>query len=259
MTSELQLTPHEIEMIKLKREQDENAAKQKAIEKRIAQEKSIEKEKAKIKAFSEIQTRKNILAETAVVKFNSLNKNIPDQYELVKVDREKRFECYEYNRSEKEVFWYETVKYVDITIHPKQLTGTYHDITITDGMNFNYDYKVYKAYKALNDRIMTKIRSIDYEKVRASNLESAKSTVKEILQAKYPEATLVYDKDYVRVPTSSSYYIHSYVATFPNELRIQFRFDENGIITNSIIKNMSDFDVDSIIDFCRTLSKQTNK
>ena len=261
-TSDLDLTPHEIEMIKLKREQEENAAKQKETEKRIAQEKSIEKEKAKIKAFSEIQTRKNILAETAVVKFNSLNKGIPDQYELIKVDREKRFECYEYNRSEKEGFWYEIVKYVDITIHPKRLTGTYYDIAITDEMNFNYNFKMYKTYNTLNEKIMTKIRSMDYEKVKESNLESAKSTVKEILQKKYPDATLVYDKDYVRstYKYSPSYYSHSYVATFPNELRVQFRFDENGNITNSIIKNMTDFNVDSIIDFCRALNKkQTNK
>ena len=260
-TSDLQLTPHEIEMIKLKREQEENAAKQKETEKRITQEKSIEKEKAKIKAFSEIQTRKNILAETAVVKFNSLNKGIPDQYELIKVDREKRFECYEYNRSEKEVFWYEIVKYVDITIHPKRLTGTYYDIAITDEMNFNYNFKMYKTYNTLNEKIMTKIRSMDYEKVKESNLESAKSTVKEILQKKYPDVTLVYDKDYVSAPRAmSSYYVHSYVATFPNELRVQFRFDENGNITNSIIKNMTDFNVDSIIDFCRALNKkQTNK
>jgi len=258
--SDLQLTPHEIEMITLKREQEENAAKQKAIEKQIAHEKSIEKEKAKIKAFSEIQTRKNILAETAVVKFNSLNKGIPDQYELIKVDREKRFECYEYNRLEKEVFWYEIVKYVDITIHPKRLTGTYYDIAITDEMNFNYNYKTYKTYNTLNEKIMTKIRSIDYEKVKEDKLIIAKETVLNILQKKYPDATLVYDKDYVRAPTSSSYYVHSYVATFPNELRVQFRFDENGNIYNSIIRNMTDFNLDSMIDFCRALNKkQTNK
>ena len=128
-------------------------------------------------------------------------------------------------------------------------------------MNFNYSYKTYKTYNTLNEKIMTKIRSIDYEKVKESNLESAKSTVKEILQKKYPDATLVYDKDYVSAPRAmSSYYVHSYVATFPNELRVQFRFDENGNITNSIIKNMTDFNVDSIIDFCRALNKkQTNK
>ena len=129
-------------------------------------------------------------------------------------------------------------------------------------MNFNYNYKTYKTYKTLNDKIMSKIRSINYEKVKEEKLIIAKETVLNTLQAKYPDALLVYDKEYIRstYKYSPSYYNHSYIATFPNGLRVQFRFDENGNITNSIIRNMTDFNLDSMIDFCRALNKkQTNK
>jgi hypothetical protein len=260
------LTAQEIEMIKLKREQEENAAKQKAVAQQILRDKYIEKEKSNIEKFIELQKRKNEWAKTSVVKFNSMNTG-GDQYELIKVDRDKVFECYEHRyhsdgTNTKDIYFSEIVKYVDITIHPKRLIGTYYDINITDDMNFNYNYKIYKTYKTLNEKIMTKIRSIDYELVKSSNLESAVKSVKEILQVKYPEATLVYDKEYMRAINkySPSYYSHSYVVTFPNGLRVQFGFREDGIISNGIIKNMSDFNVDSVIDFCRVLDKkQTNK
>ena len=263
--SELSLTTQEIEMIKLKREQEENAAKQKAVAQQILRDKEIEKAKSNIEKFIELQKRKNEWAKTSVVKFNSLNKG-GNQYELIKVDRDKVFECYEYSYAQtgntKKIYFSETVKYTHIEIHPVWFgVSNYFDIEITDDLNFNWKSKVYRAHKTLNEKIIDLILEKQTEKTKAEQLESALETVKATLQEKYPDATLEYNKEYIRSTYKymKSYYANSYTLTFPNGLQVQFKYNENGIISNGVIKNMSDFNVDSIIDFCRTLSKQTNK
>jgi hypothetical protein len=266
--SELSLTAQEIEMIKLKREQEENAAKQKAVAQQILKDKEIEKVKSNIEKFIELQKRKNEWAKTSVVKFNSLNKD-GNQYELIKVDRDKVFECYEYSYAQtgstKNIYFTETVKYTHIAIHPIGfgIKDNYQsfDIYITDDLNFNWKSKVYRAHKTLNEKIMHLILDKQIEKTTAEKLESARETVKATLQEKYFDATLEYKQEYIRSTYKymKSYYANSYILTFPNGLQVQFKYNENGIISNGVIKNMSDFNVDSIIDFCRTLSKQTNK
>jgi hypothetical protein len=257
--SELSLTTQEIEMIKLKREQEENAAKQKAVAQQILRDKEIEKVKSNIEKFIELQKRKNEWAKTSVVKFNSLNK-LGNQYELIKVDRDKVFECYEYSYAQtgstKNIYFSETVKYTYITIHPIGFgVSNYFDIDITDDLNFNWKSKVYRACKTLNEKIMTKIRSIDYEKVKESNLESALVTVKATLQEKYFDATLEYKQEYIRSTYKymKSYYANSYMLTFPNGLQVQFKYNENGIIEKGIIKNITAFDNDTVINLLRTV------
>jgi hypothetical protein len=262
--SELSLTAQEIEMIKLKREQEENAAKQKAVAQQILRDKEIEKVKSNIEKFIELQKRKNEFAKTSVVKFNSLNKG-GNQYELIKVDRDKVFECYEYNYAQtgstKNIYFTETVKYTHIAIHPIGFgvkdNYQYFDIEITDDLNFNWKSKVYKAHKTLNNKIIDLILEKQTEKTKAEQLESALVTVKATLQEKYPDATLEYNKEYI--PSTwpnkyyKSYYVNSYTLTFPNGLQVQFKYNENGIISNGVIKNITAFDNDTVINLLRTV------
>ena len=256
--SELSLTSQEIEMIKLKREQEENFRKQKAVAQQILRDKEIEKAKSNIEKFIELQKRKNEWAKTSVVKFNSLNK-LGNQYELIKVDRDKVFECYEYSYTQsgstKDIYFSETVKYTHITIHPIGFgVSNYFDIDITDNLNFNWKSKVYKACKTLNEKIMHLILEKQTEKTTAEKLESALETVKATLQEKYPDATLEYNKEYIRSTYKyiKSYYANSYMLTFPNGLKVQFKYNENGIIEKGIIKNITAFDNDTVINLLRT-------
>jgi hypothetical protein len=260
--SELSLTAQEIEMIKLKREQEENAAKQKAVAQQILRDKEIEKVKSNIEKFIELQKRKNEFAKTSVVKFNSLNyfRKGGNQYELIKVDRDKVFECFEYSYAQtgstKNIYFTETVKYVHITIHPIGFgVSNYFDIDITDDLNFNWKSKVYRAHKTLNEKINDLILEKQIEKTKAEQLESALVTVKATLQEKYPDATLEYNKEYIRSTYKymKSYYVNSYILTFPNGLQVQFKYNENGKIEKGIIKNITAFDNDTVINLLRTV------
>jgi len=103
MENTIQLTEAELEMIKLKREQDELIAKQKEVEKQIKRQKYIDDINKSIEKFKkEKQTEKSVV-EGFLNTLNSFH-TLP-VYELITKTHSKQFKLYDWVDGENDDVW----------------------------------------------------------------------------------------------------------------------------------------------------------
>lgn len=202
----IQLTESELEMIRLKREQEELKAKEDELKKQIKRQKDIDYQLKKIDEFKASNVRKY---EETIIYLNELNKfHKEPKYELVTRELTKNFQAYDYiSMDEKDVYFNEDVKY---NSHHIQRIGTKITIDIESASRkkgysteyywaLRYDYKNYKSAKTVDDKINEKLAIIEEEKKQKQAQLSAQETVEAELKQKYPEAIIEHHSEWVRI------------------------------------------------------------
>jgi len=203
----IQLTESELEMIRLKREQDELKAKELELNKQIKRQKQIDYQLKKIDEFKASNARKY---EETIIYLNELNKfHKEPKYELVTRELTKNFQDWDYNEKgdDKVFFFNEDVKY---NSHHIQRIGTKITIDVDSASRkkgysteyywaLRYDYKNYKSAKTVDDKINEKLAIIEEEKKQKQAQLSAQETIAAELKTKYPEAIIEHHSEWVRI------------------------------------------------------------
>lgn len=273
---EIQLTPAEIEMIKVKREKEELEAQMIALKKQAEIEKNIELKKKAIERFKNECKEQRHQAELFKAEFDKI---APGQYFLVKKDHKQNFEGYEYLGDDKKEYYFQEL--VEEIIYEIQRKGTtermevkLHTVYSNDKWNsrvtnkywaLEYGWnKFYKIAKTVHTKIEEKLAVKRREEELKKNTATAKETVLEKLTKKYPGTKIEFrekiNSNFIRNGYRNGSYrswtTNHYVVTFEHGLQIEFQFYEDGRIGEGVINNLHKFDFDSVVDF---LSHQTFK
>lgn len=199
----IQLTEAELEFIKLKRESEELAAKQKEVEKQIKHQKNIESEKVKIEKFI---SEDKIKGEVAVGFLNALNSfHKTPAYELITNIKIQQFRLLDYTTDD--VYFEENVKYhfyeikrigynfkLEIEKAERKMNGRYGTEKY---WALRYDYRDYKSAKTVDTKINDKIELLESKKLHEQKQLSSKEIVSQLLTDKYPEATIKHDSEWI--------------------------------------------------------------
>ena len=201
MTQEIQLTPAELEMIQLKREQDELKKREEALQKQAKREIEIA---TKRRSIERAQTEKS--QEVTVVKqyHKELAAIIPVA-QLVESTLERLAEIKEYTGDGKwETTWSEDYELPHAVIKignymiVVQLHSQSHKMYISgNGIDYKTQRRGYTRAKKVAEVINTTIANIRYsEEQTQKKLNAVESTI-EKMKALYPDADVTSDKDHI--------------------------------------------------------------
>lgn len=254
----LNLSQAEIEMIQLKRQDEENKRKLALAQKKIDDEKKVVAMDMQIKTFVRESTEKmNAIREY----FNELNANHPGLYTLDVTDHTKRFEAINWyykgqnipegvivNEDNKEIIaevyqpyqdarikrgddYFITVKMAQKKIHGHRLIDDCYKMEI-HGVSSDLYNKLFKNTDTVHNKIQDKINEISRNNTLKDLQESGWDRLVSELAAEYPEATIEkYEKTESRyawkrgrrsfdgVNVRKQVYV-----TFPNTAKITFEF-----------------------------------
>ena len=243
-TEAITLTPAEIEMIRIKREQEELKAKEAETKKQLEREKSIKEIGIRRESFiSNVKTQQNATEQFLA----ELNINaVSHKYELTKTERTEQFILWNYkieaeDKYEKETYYNEPLTYeiyglnvVDrnIKIEVKEYfksTGysSYSRKQVSQGfrMYFIYENKAIKVVKTIIEKVNDKISSEDRKKVQIQETSTAKELALAELKKRYPEAELTADSKYTSYGhKNGGYTTDLYKVKFPNGFAIRFSY-----------------------------------
>lgn len=282
---EIQLTPAEIEMIKVKREQEELEAKERALKRQAEIEKEIEICKQRIITYKkECETQRY----QATLFKEEFDKIAPNSYSLIKISKSETFEVYRYKlkpeggSSDKKEFFFEekvneeeykiqrngTNETMEVRFHIIYDTSTYRARPKNQYWAIEYGWnKFYKKAKTVHEKIEEKLAKQQREQKHKENKATAKETVLADLTKRYPGTRITFKEEYRSTYNGRGYrksYDTNWTETyyhveFENGLMIRFRFDETGYISTGEFMNLYKFDFNTIVEFMKQQTIKENK
>ncbi len=280
------LTPAELEMIAVKRQQDELKKKEDEVRKQVQHEKNIVIEKEKIAKFiSSMETQRvathNFLSQLKALK---MEESIP-RYSLLEEDKEQKFELYDYEGNEKKVYFTESVPFILTKIAVKEGYSIKVEEYFTSssswstrreshghrmflcGAGWEVERKALKNPKTMNDKIQSLVDSQIYRKEQQQQKSTAREQALELLTAKYPNTIITHDYS---ISSHNRGRDHSttefYKVTFENGLCVKFTYSlDMAIKENEETKvkvslygfeGISSLKLDNVIEALKNIEKQ---
>lgn len=239
------LTPTEIEMIRIKREQEELKAKEAETKKQLQREKSIKDISIRREKFVASVTAQQNATEQFLAELNT--NVVSHKYEITKTDRKEEFILWDYMADEKDengyskrdVYFNETLSYEvfglnvigrNIKIEVKEYfksTGysSYSRKHVSQGfrMYFQHENKAIKVAKTIIDKVFDKINTEDRNKVIVADKGTAKEMALVELTNRYSEAEITHDSNWVS-SGQRGYTTDFYKVKFANGLVVKFTY-----------------------------------
>lgn len=268
---EIQLTPAEIEMIKVKREQEELKAKEEALKKQAKIEKEIEVCKKRIDEY-----KKNCETQRyhATLFKEEFDKIAPGQYSLIKVPEKETFEVKDYLGDSKyethfqeviedehyEIKHSESGEKMKVKFHVVYDNSTWGSSPKSKYWALEYGWrKFYKVAKTVHTKIEEKLAKKRREEREKIMKATAKETVLAELTKRYPGTKIEHKEEYhstyngrgYRKSYDRSWTTYHYVVTFERGLQIKFKYYEDGNIGEGSVVNLHQFDFEQVVNFLR--------
>lgn len=264
----IQLTEAELEFIKLKRESEELAAKQKEVEKQIKRQKYIEIEKTKIERFISEDKTKGEAAIAFLAELNNFYKT--PAYELITNIRSKQFQLYDYVLDgPNDVYFEENIKYHDYKIKRIGYTFQLEIESAERKINgrygtekywaLHYDYKNYKSAKTVDTKINEKIERIESKKILEQKQLSSKEIVASELKSKYPEATIEHGSEWIlnRWDKNDRGYSQGYFTVkFENGVKLKCIYETDGTYSSEVKYLYNVMSQEELIELVKNLPKK---
>jgi len=243
--TDLQLSPAELEMIKLKREQEENAKKAEEIKAKIELEKSIARQEADIVAFVKSHEK---LKEGAQIYLKALNsaKNSKLSYVLEAKKHTQRFQVNDYRegsdgRNERFEVWGKDVDYEAykikvvgndtyyIRVDKKDTRSRYGTITGSEivmhveGLGYKESNKALTRAQTANDKIEDAIHSKQLAEKSKVDHKNNQDLALEKLKSQFPNAEVKAVQNW-RSRERSGYYEDRIHVILENKISLIFSF-----------------------------------
>lgn len=267
------LTPAELELIRIKREEQALADQKKAVEIQAKREKEIEAKKAKM-----LQDQSDSMKFREAL--NNLYKQLPEGYQIILSEKIVKYCCKEYSSSkqEDEVFFQDSIGMFStrivhtesgyhITAHDyftypsatswRRGSGKYEGIRFElHNGDYNAKNKNLKSAKTINEKIQEKWSSINSKKKAEQQKLEGTEWLIDNLTTQFPTATITKKQNEGRWTNShrrdcilGSQYVE---VLFSNNLCMKYSFTTKddqlqAIRTSIVVDNMSTEDKDSII------------
>lgn len=262
MENKIELTPAELELIRIKREEEKLANERIAIQRKAKEEEEI----AKIKKTMDKDLEVSMKLKRAL---QQLHAELGSRYEFREIPTDKEYHLPRYS-PEKEYYFHQTQNLFQYkivfpesgaTITPHEYFGgnwhrEYKGIRFKVSIPGSFDSKNdhLKSAKTINEKITS---AYDFAVAKKKAIESKKRGIEWLLEAvteTYPQATVTQDQ-YPHTYDRKHYYEgDKYVKVmFENKLELHYSFkEENGemkaIRTKVIVGNLSKEDKDKIVN-----------
>lgn len=227
-TTNLNLSPAEVEMIRIQREKEAIAKQEKELQ-----------HKLRMAAFTAKWQQQNNEAARYCAELNQHQSG----FSIKQNPRTETFTVWHYGENDAKVIDFEqVVNYIEMDIVHESVNKTIEvKEHFTSGrysrhgfkMGFKYAYgaegRVTKDPKHMASKIKDAIAKNNRERQQKSDEEIGKEVALQTLTAKYPDATITYNKEYHSGYSSrrhsQGYYTYEYKVVFPNGYGVKFTYE----------------------------------